>query len=47
MFVIEAMNAGRLENVPEVLKSYRQKIHSRPAYIRGNDKGGKCELGRL
>lgn len=39
-FPLEAALSGRLSNVPAPIKTYVDKIHARPAFKRGLEKGG-------
>ncbi len=48
MFVVEAMAiGGRLQEPSPEIVAYVKKIHSRPAWQRGIEKGGKYAYGKL
>jgi glutathione S-transferase len=40
MYVVEAMAGGRLPNAPAEITEFVKKIHERPAWKAGLEKGG-------
>ncbi|EST04661.1 Glutathione S-transferase, N-terminal [Kalmanozyma brasiliensis GHG001] len=39
-FPLEAAMSGRISNLPAAIKTYVEKVHARPAFKRGLEKGG-------